>query len=435
MPEKKIKLSEIMKKLSLNISEEKPADVCCLLPDSLDESLCSMAACGQMRRDLFRDLKNFLNGNLRGEDGFYVANGTKDLRKHLQKNDIIIYDDGRPAVRAVDNMLEKLRHLIVNKSLVAEDSLFSTYRNKSFWYGNEDIYNAYERCLKKGSPDALTYALFYLVLASIFHYHTYEFFGFYAEERLDTILGQVITRDTGDGVLADPQYLNCYKVYCSRSNYSDIQYGGTLDLCEKGIGILHLVDDKGSYQRKYTGTPWFNEKERLVYFIGHSEKHRVCILVFRYEPFDNAPMYYRMAFLVTLNRDEKQPEIRKLVICRKDCSEETDMIKGMLRMTNGSFTVRPDDMDGFLQEILQFDWFVRNEEAFRKYLSTKSETLYNLNEFEIYNNGSLVMKDKEKMKMIKMLVSRSMTERYISLKDLPNIHKLMRDSEDATGDI
>lgn len=249
-----------------------------LLPDLYNEALTPASLYSDCQQSLAlmtpEILNKVLKGNKRSEKGgrYYVnATFTKTLQKILLSNQPIQY---KKEFSNQGNKTPKESMLCNIKSFVAttqpavnkNHSLFSMSLTKEYLY-DSDLIQTIQQLLDSENQDCFSYAIFLLVLLSLFQDHIIEFKKYYAKSAIDAeffnnhshlettplypYFTHLYKNDTLCIPFTDPMYMNSYNLYSySTENVSDLYQCGSfvLELLENGIphAKLQLKNHCGS---------------------------------------------------------------------------------------------------------------------------------------------------------------------------------------------
>lgn len=362
-----------------------------VLPDAYDAGRCENQGGHFFRPDAPGGLSDqTVNGLMRGNRKSAVnlacasAAFTKDFQSKLQSNAPITYlAPQRPAVGCVENMLSKLRALVRTHGTprTREHPLFVRMDFGTLGECDETTRKAYrkmrmaiERLLERETEASLSYAIFLLVVTAILQDRILAVDHLYNPAAIE----QVLESDTDAPLLetgtrrhipfTDPDYMNDYHIYLHHDTSNTLFRAGHLSMRHDGQGrstatltIEGTIDSpiagRQSVLRTFTGKPMLSQTDKLVYLAMTDENDSVIYLTFSYTHFNFAPMYFRLALLVSRAPETKHPQVQQAAIVARDLSEEElPYIKGLLRTSGKQILITPRQLEIFLAEFRDYPW-------------------------------------------------------------------------------
>lgn len=362
-----------------------------VLPDAYDAALCDNQGGHFFSPDAPGWLSDqTVNGLMRGNRKSAVnltyasAAFTKDLQGKLQSNAPVSYrDPRRPDVPCVENMLSKIRALVRchGTPRTREHPLFTRMDFGTLGECDETIHKAYrrirmamERLLERETETSLSYAIFLLVVTAILQDRILAVDHLYNPAAIE----QVLESDTDAPLLetgsrrhipfTDPDYMNDYHIYLHHDTSNTLFRAGHLSLRADGQGrstatltiestVESPIAGRQSIQLTYTGRPMLSQTDKTVYLALTDQNDSLVYLTFPYTHFNFAPMYFRLALLVSREPETRHPQVQQAAIVARDLGEEElPYINGLLRTSGKQILITPRQLEVFLSEFRDYPW-------------------------------------------------------------------------------
>lgn len=405
-------------------------------------------------------LGKFLNGNLRSKHSRAFANAdiTRRMIDHIQANNLIPYRSEleMPPRTCRESMLCNIRKwvdrtlppmtgehpLFTSLSLIDEETLSSG--EKEQFYILQETINALR---SDGTPEALTYAIFLLVLTSIFRHQMAALPELYdlqtVRETLCATQSAELPIPANQAPFVDPDYMNDYWLYLFRIGYNRLYSRAHLSmrLDENGTPLaeLSLYDTNDSavinrvpIDRRFTGTPYRSAQDKAVYIVMQDQNDKLGILTFSHQNFNFGPMYFRSGLFLSTSSESNVPMVQRVAIsARKLEQEELPYAEGFLKTSGTGITLTDQQLQAFLKQFQNYPWMEEFERSILPFINSHACKCYRFDEAEILSYSLTELDEQDRLKIMLALKSLSESNRRESHTNLnctppPDLHKLFR---------
>ena len=431
-----------------------------LLPDAYDDSKCSEASALFFREGAGDDttalnestLRMLVSGNRRslsrGIDRPGSITFTEDLIRRLNSDSVIRFRDGsRSGTRK--NLLEKLYRLVrtTEPQLDRSSPLFLDHPLRPDFPGGPGA-KAYARLenlrtelLEEGGLRAVTWAVLITVLAGWVQWRIAELQWLWDRTLLEAYLALPTEEPEKHGFdfhrpFDRESYLHDYHVYLYRATTRDLYPMGTLSLGSQVRLELRyeLMDRPGSLegQWRFTGTPMLSPRDSMVYALMADERSgAMAFLCFHFTDFRSGDMFFRIGFLTNAHPLTQAPQVRKLVISRRELSpEQLSLARGALCLPE-DITLTPAQLEAFQDTYSREPWMLKFREQILPFIRLHESQTYRLGASELmeYTAGGLDPMDRLRITMLLKDCSTQTEDDgrlFARCQEPQDLHKLMK---------
>ena len=389
-----------------------------VLPDAYDAGRCEHQGSDFFHPDPGIGLsQQTINGLMRGNRksstnlAYASAAFTKDFLGKIQSNAPITYlDPQRPDVPCVDNMISKIRSQVRYHATprTRDHPLFARMDFGPIGDCDETTRKAYRKMgmaihylLERETETSLSYAIFLLVITAILQDrilavdHLYNPAAIEKTLDSDTDAPLLETGNRHHVPFADPDYMNDYNLYLFHDTTNNLFRTGRLSMKADGRGratatltiestLDSPISGRHSLLRTFTGKPMLSQTDKTVYLALTGPNDSLIYLSFRYTHFNFAPMYFRMALLMSLEPETKLPQVQRAAIVARDLSEEElPYIKGLLRTDGKRLLITPRQLALFLEQFRDYPWMDDFRQNYLPIFEKHEKTFYCFYEDEL----------------------------------------------------
>lgn len=351
-----------------------------LLPDIMNERLVSSSQLIDLRKPEY--YTKLVDGSYHdrfepyGSNQFANSKALDNLRIAIAVNLPMEYLENSGYMGCRDNMLYKLRCLVSQTDLnkiqnVSKELLLLPFEAKNAKEFNA-ISMAISRLCDYKTLETCTYAMFLLILSSVFRDRMMGLGELYSNDRITTVIKEGIKEKLilpdGHEILTDKNYINkAYRVYLYRSSMWDKEHlysDGLLTLDTTATLQINDIYQYGNGKKGdpvsllFRGVPIIANS--VVYIVMNDLKRRNSpgILMFTYSEFDNGePLYFRLGLFLSV--EEGNPHVQRIVIVRDDVrlDEATEItIRGLLRTSGKQIFLSSAEIEAFKSKFSDASW-------------------------------------------------------------------------------
>ena len=227
--------------------------------------------------------------------------------------------------------------------------------------------------------------------------------------------------------LTDPHYMHEYHCYMLKPTYNKLYQSCVLSMKktgeDKSIAVLTISDEymrmgvKEHFTNVFTGVPVLCKTESVVYVVFTNNLGYMQFLCFDYAPYRRAEMYFRMGLMVVVNPAIKVPQVQKMIISgRKLKPEELYYAEGLLKVSDDRIILTEEGLEEILEEYSENELMQQFQQDFMPLFKLLKYPCYILNEKEIISYSGSRLSEKERMRAIMLLKSRSLQPREVNMK-------------------
>lgn len=228
-------------------------------------------------------------------------------------------------------------------------------------------------------------------------------------------------------VLTDSHYMHEYYCYTFRPTYGVLYQSCWLSMEktgeDKSLAVLKISDEytrlgvKESFTNVFTGVPVLCKADNVVYIVFTSDLGYMQVLCFDYAKYKRADMYFRMGLLVLVNPATKTPQFQKLIISSRELEpEELPYAEGLLRVSGDRIVLTREGMEEVFQEYSDHELMNQFRKDFMPLFQLLKHQCYILNEREIISYSASRLSEKERMRAIMLLKTKSLQPCEINMK-------------------
>lgn len=401
-----------------------------ILPDSYNQALCSgqggaFLSCDSSISLTDSTLSGLMRGNRKSLKNLTFASMafTKDFQQKLAHNTPIRYlDRERADETAVENMLRKLQKMIRQfcAPLDRNHMLFANMDLSTLGEGPEKpeydrLALALNLLLERETEKSLTYALFLMIVASILQSRLGSVQHLYSHETIQNILlsdseAPVLEVDSRAHIpFTDPNYMHTYHIYFYRDTPKKELWKGELTMelnaqQSRAVATMTLRSHATSpflgeieLKRVFTGVPMLSKRERMVYIGMTDKRNDFGFLSFSHAVFNNSPMYFRSALLVSSAPGSKYPMAQRAAIVARELSEdELPYVWGLLKTSGSQLILTEQQYQLFRETFRDYPWMADFEAHYAPLFEAHKKTVYCFNEEELlaWSIGDLSQEDR-----------------------------------------
>lgn len=238
--------------------------------------------------------------------------------------------------------------------------------------------------------------------------------------------------------LTDPHYMHEYYCYTLRPTYGALYQSCRLSIEktgeDKSLAVLKMSDEvlrlgeKEHFTNVFTGVPVLCKADGVVYIVFTNELGYMQFLCFDYVKYRRAEMYFRMGLLVLVNPVTKTPQMQKLMISSRELEpEELPYVEGLLKVSNDQIILTEEGMEELLEEYSDYEKAVQFRKDFMPLFQLLSRKCYVLNEKEILSYSASRLSEKDRMRAIMLLESRSLQPSEINMKVYEALPRMIKE--------
>lgn len=403
-------------------------------------------------------LSRLLHGNVRKRSDIHgLSNVTflNNLQEHLLSSELITYlpdvEDAKN-VTSKDSMINNIKNLMQStpKTIDKNHAIFTEIPLTKENTFNPKFLQSIKTLTECNSLNSLSYAIFLLILLSIYQERINEFCKFYSDENIKKVISDNLYKDflsykdiyknKAYVPFTDPKYMHKYYVYVYRSTYDDLYSEATLEMEELDdeSSFARLIFDhetqipnSGSrtFKKKYTGTPIFSRLEDMVHIVFTNPFGRIAILCFKYTHFNHSDMFYRTGFI--LSTRYQVPTVRRIIISSKKFNtQDCEYAKGILKMTNDDIIFTESALNSFLSQYADNSWIKEFESSFLPYIKSHEIKYYHLSADELAAYPLANLNDEERIEIIEALKALSIFPNYLDDSVPDKLHRIIFESDE-----
>lgn len=352
---------------------------------------------------------SFMHGNLKraynqaGDSQFANSNVITKLLRAIEKDTPLEYQGSSILVGCRKNMLQKIYYLVSQTDKATLHNVLTLeifpFDAKAHQGANLEERKEIEKVIRSldkiGTTGALCYAIFLLILTSVFRDRTMQLEALYCDDTIKKVIRASMDNSflpTGFDFFSDEKYMNTYNVYMYRSPVGQeghLYNKGTLELDKGDIIPSAALSFEDIYKtdpisHSYKGNPIIAND--VVYVIMSDEKCKgtTGILCFKYEEFQNTePMYFRLALFISRAITGTLQVQRAIITTKELTSDNEDAIKGLLRTSGKQIFLTEDELERFVQNNRTKAWIQKFENVFNKQILAAKLTEYWIDESRI----------------------------------------------------
>lgn len=405
-------------------------------------------------------LGKFVNGNLRSKHSRSFANAdiTKRMIDHIRADNPVPYrSELEMAPRTCrESMLRNIRQL-VDRTLPAmsgDHPLFtrlSLADETTLNDGEKEQFRVLQATIDSlradGTPEALTYAVFLLVLTSIFRHQMAALPDLYDLQAIREALSSAPCAEPplidSQTPFVDSDYMNDYWLYLFRIGYNRLYSRAHLSMSLDQNGTPHaelsLYDSNDTtaigrtpIDRRFSGTPYRSAHDKTVYIVMRDQNEKLGILTFQHQKFNFGPMYFRSGLFLFTSSDSNVPMVQRVAISARMLeSEELPYAEGFLKTGGSGITLTDQQLQTFLKEFQNYPWMEEFERSILPFINSHACKCYRFDEAEILSYSLTELSEQDRLKVMLALKSLSESNRRESHTNLncttpPDLHKLFR---------
>lgn len=430
---------------------------CSLLSDTFNKDLadfgCGVQSMGEST------LGKFVNGNLRDKKGRAFANVsvTESMLEELLDDAPVPYRDEQkmPPRTCRESMLCNIRrfvdqtrpamtekHPLFTRLSLMDETILKPGEKEQF----EVLQQTIDALRAEGTAEALTYAVFLLVLTAVFRYKVVAYPELYDLESIRFLIRSLSAVEKplieGQAFFMDENYMNDYHVYLFRIGYNRLYGKAYMSMrLEEGKPQVKLtLYDKEEtaaanlepVNRLFIGTPFRSGSDEMVYAVMHDQNNKLGILTFQHQKFNFGAMYFRSGMLLYSSSDTRVPMAQRVLICsRKLGQEELPYVEGFLKTSGSTITLTEQQLQAFLKKYQNEEWFEKFEESFLPFINSHACRAYRFDASEILAYSLTDLNEQDRLRVMLALKglpdsNRRESDTNINCLPPPDTHKLFR---------
>lgn len=218
----------------------------------------------------------------------------------------------------------------------------------------------------------------------------------YADDIIESVKINIPVQADKETFIIDPEneafasYIGTYYTYMHSTKKMENSYlEGVLEISKqagkcRAKFVLYTNKEKTNH-KDYIGSCIYAPKNQTMYIIlaGCNE---ICFLNMRYKQFrqycGTAPLYCRLAYVLTTSLDNFSPAVQKIFVCRKSlCDEQLKVVLSHLKLTDGDIYIKENEFNSLKDYFDTEDW-----DKYCKYVN--KEMVYMIRQMNLLGKGN-----------------------------------------------